>query len=54
MDHPRGSSVSEERRLFYVAMTRAREALGISSTKKGVSSSFVREAELETTTLESV
>lgn len=45
------SSVSEERRLFYVAMTRAREALGISSTKKGVSSSFVRQAELETSAL---
>ncbi|WP_168788872.1 ATP-dependent helicase [Paraburkholderia aromaticivorans] len=46
------SSVSEERRLFYVAMTRAREALVITSTKKGVSSRFVQEAELETATLE--
>jgi superfamily I DNA/RNA helicase len=45
------SVVSEERRLFYVAMTRAREALRISSTKKNVASRFVQEAQLETTTL---
>lgn len=48
------SSISEERRLFYVAMTRAREALIITSTKKGVASRFVQEAELETVALEPV
>jgi superfamily I DNA/RNA helicase len=46
------SSLSEERRLFYVAMTRAREALVITSTKKGISSRFVQEAEIESSALE--
>lgn len=42
------SAESEERRLFYVAMTRARETLSITSTKKGLASRFVTEAQLET------
>ena len=38
------SPESEERRLFFVAMTRAKESLQISSTKKGAVSRFVRES----------
>jgi superfamily I DNA/RNA helicase len=40
------SPEAEERRLFYVGMTRAKETLQISSTKKGPVSRFVREAEI--------
>ncbi|MEW6343104.1 MAG: ATP-dependent helicase [Pseudomonadota bacterium] len=40
------SPESEERRLFYVGMTRAKETLQISSTKKGAVSRFVRESEI--------
>jgi superfamily I DNA/RNA helicase len=40
------SPESEERRLFYVGMTRAKETLQISSTKKGPVSRFVRESEI--------
>lgn len=42
------SSESEERRLFYVAMTRARETLTISSLKKGGVSRFVIESGIPT------
>lgn len=38
------SPESEERRLFYVAMTRARDALTISTTRKNVASRFLLEA----------
>jgi superfamily I DNA/RNA helicase len=40
------SPESEERRLFFVGMTRAKESLQISSTKKGTVSRFVRESEI--------
>lgn len=40
------SPESEERRLFFVGMTRARESLQVSSTKKGAVSRFVRESEM--------
>jgi superfamily I DNA/RNA helicase len=42
------STEPEERRLFYVAMTRARESLMISAIKKNYTSRFVVEAELAT------
>jgi len=41
------STESEERRLFYVAMTRARDRLSISTTKKNPTSRFVLEANLQ-------
>ncbi len=37
----------EERRLFYVAMTRARESLMISGTSKNFESRFVQEAQIQ-------
>ena len=40
------STEPEERRLFYVAMTRARESLMISGTAKNFESRFVVEAQL--------
>jgi superfamily I DNA/RNA helicase len=40
------SPESEERRLFFVGMTRAKESLQISSTKKGAVSRFVLESEI--------
>ncbi|MFM0498372.1 ATP-dependent helicase [Paraburkholderia caledonica] len=42
------STEPEERRLFYVAMTRARETLMISGTSKNFASRFVAEAQIET------
>jgi superfamily I DNA/RNA helicase len=42
------STEPEERRLFYVAMTRARETLMISGTSKNFASRFVTEAQIET------
>jgi len=42
------STEPEERRLFYVAMTRARESLMISGTAKNFASRFVTEAQIET------
>jgi superfamily I DNA/RNA helicase len=41
------STEPEERRLFYVAMTRARESLTISGTAKNFASRFVTEAQIE-------
>lgn len=41
------SPESEERRLFYVAMTRARDSLTISSIKKNPVSRFVIESGIE-------
>lgn len=41
------STEPEERRLFYVAMTRARESLMISGTAKNFASRFVTEAQIE-------
>ena len=41
------STEPEERRLFYVAMTRARETLRISGTSKNFASRFVTEAQVE-------
>jgi superfamily I DNA/RNA helicase len=41
------STEPEERRLFYVAMTRARESLMISGTSKNFASRFVAEAQIE-------
>ena len=41
------STEPEERRLFYVAMTRARESLMISGTAKNFASRFVTEAQVE-------
>lgn len=41
------STEPEERRLFYVAMTRARESLTISGTSKNFASRFVTEAQIE-------
>ncbi|OUL84897.1 ATP-dependent helicase [Paraburkholderia hospita] len=41
------STEPEERRLFYVAMTRARETLMISGTSKNFASRFVTEAQVE-------
>ncbi len=41
------SAEPEERRLFYVAMTRARESLTISSTAKNFASRFIIEAQIE-------
>jgi superfamily I DNA/RNA helicase len=41
------STEPEERRLFYVAMTRARESLMISGTSKNFESRFVVEAQLQ-------
>ncbi|WP_429501027.1 ATP-dependent helicase (plasmid) [Robbsia andropogonis] len=41
------SPESEERRLFYVAMTRARQCLMVSSTQKNIASRFVQEAGLD-------
>ena len=41
------STEPEERRLFYVAMTRARESLMISGTSKNFESKFVGEAKIE-------
>ncbi|WP_163335270.1 3'-5' exonuclease, partial [Enterobacter hormaechei] len=38
------STESEERRLFYVAMTRARDRLEMSTAKKNPTSRFVLEA----------
>ncbi|WP_176025846.1 3'-5' exonuclease, partial [Burkholderia vietnamiensis] len=43
------SPESEERRLFYVAMTRARDSLTISSIKKNPVSRFVIESRIEQT-----
>lgn len=40
------STESEERRLFYVAMTRARDQLHISTARKNPTSRFVQEADL--------
>lgn len=42
-----GSSMQEERRLFYVAMTRARKVLLISAAGKPPMSPFIHEAEVE-------
>jgi superfamily I DNA/RNA helicase len=42
------STEPEERRLFYVAMTRARETLMVSGTSKNFASRFVTEAQIET------
>ncbi|CAB3808202.1 DNA helicase II [Paraburkholderia ultramafica] len=44
------STEPEERRLFYVAMTRARESLTISGTAKNFASRFVTEAQIEPAT----
>jgi superfamily I DNA/RNA helicase len=44
------STEPEERRLFYVAMTRARESLTISGTAKNFASRFVTEAQIESVT----
>jgi len=44
-DRPR--SEAEERRLFYVAITHARESLMISGTSKNIESRFVVEAQLQ-------
>jgi superfamily I DNA/RNA helicase len=41
------STESEERRLFHVAMTRARESLRVSGTSKNFESRFVVEAQLD-------
>jgi superfamily I DNA/RNA helicase len=41
------STEPEERRLFYVAMTRARESLMISGTSKNFASRFVTEAQID-------
>ncbi|CAE6966436.1 ATP-dependent helicase [Paraburkholderia domus] len=41
------STETEERRLFYVAMTRARESLMISGTSKNFASRFVTEAQVD-------
>lgn len=46
------SPESEERRLFYVAMTRARDRLMVSSTRKNLASRFVQEAGLSSGTSE--
>ncbi|MFS8981486.1 3'-5' exonuclease, partial [Cupriavidus necator] len=40
------STEAEERRLFYVAVTRARQDLRVSMTKKNPTSRFILEAEL--------
>ncbi|RDK06105.1 ATP-dependent helicase [Cupriavidus lacunae] len=41
-----GSTEAEERRLFYVALTRAKDVLGVSTAKKNPTSRFVIEAGL--------
>ncbi|WP_156123887.1 3'-5' exonuclease, partial [Paraburkholderia mimosarum] len=40
------SPESEERRLFYVAMTRARETLTISSVRKNPPTRFIHESQV--------
>lgn len=41
-----GSTEAEERRLFYVALTRAKDWLYVSTAKKNPTSRFVIEADL--------